>query len=296
MEFSKDNFSLLMKSIRRFFNILDLSKAVEDMKKGRLPQRSLAVTFDDGYLDNYEFAKDILEKNNIPATFFVPVNQIEEGLPYWWDKLYFYIIEYRKDFYRWVVNLRKNRKIFFKLEDELFYKNKNIYARSIVRELNLLDNGKRNFFLDEMEKEFGDYLGKRLVMNWNEIADLSDRGFSIGSHTLSHVPLEDVDLKIAEKEIFESKRILENKINKNVNGFCYPRGSWNRDISNIVNKSGYLYAVTTEFGSNDAKSSYYYGLKRRNMSDYSGIRSFLPIPMYLIEISGFFDKILSGRR
>ncbi len=54
---------------------------------GDLPMRAAAVTFDDGYRDNYELAAPILEKASIPATFYVTVDCVESGKLPWVSRL-----------------------------------------------------------------------------------------------------------------------------------------------------------------------------------------------------------------
>ena len=60
--------------------------------------------------------------------------------------------------------------------------------------------------------------------------------------------LDDTEL---EKEIVESKERLEKKLGKEVVSFCYPNGDYNQKILQKVDKAGYKYAVTTEWGNNE---------------------------------------------
>ena len=56
--------------------------------------------------------------------------------------------------------------------------------------------------------------------------------------------LDKLDIKIAHREIYESKRYLENVLNKKIEMFCYPRGRYNREIIELVEEIGFLAART----------------------------------------------------
>src|SRR5438876_5084025 len=57
--------------IRSWFNVLPLDEAVTALRKGTLPARALAITFDDGYADNCTMALPILRQLGLHATFFI---------------------------------------------------------------------------------------------------------------------------------------------------------------------------------------------------------------------------------
>ncbi len=57
---------------KHHFNVLPLSALVQIIKQGKpLPRKSVVITFDDGYVDNYQHAFSILKKYGFPATIFV---------------------------------------------------------------------------------------------------------------------------------------------------------------------------------------------------------------------------------
>jgi len=132
-------------------------------------------------------------------------------------------------------------------------------------------------------------------MNWDEIKHLGYRGFEIGSHTVSHIPLTDLSDEDAIIEIAQSKKYLSEKIGLEVSGFCYPRGAFSRQHLKMVEKSQYKYAVSTRFGNNSAGSDIY-ALSRRTMADYPDFRNHLAPEFQLLELSGIFDRILLKRR
>jgi peptidoglycan/xylan/chitin deacetylase (PgdA/CDA1 family) len=69
----------------RHFTVIPLSEMVSRMESGQSLSGALAITFDDGYRDNYELAAPILRSLGLPATFFVVTDFIESKTVAWWD-------------------------------------------------------------------------------------------------------------------------------------------------------------------------------------------------------------------
>jgi len=61
---------------RHNYNVVKLEDLVKLVKSGKFPPRTIAITFDDGYEDNYIEAYPILKKYKIPATIFIVPNLI----------------------------------------------------------------------------------------------------------------------------------------------------------------------------------------------------------------------------
>lgn len=67
------------------FHVVSLRHLVEKLERGAPLDRELAITFDDGYRDNYECAAPILRAVGLPATFFVVSGFIGTASVAWWD-------------------------------------------------------------------------------------------------------------------------------------------------------------------------------------------------------------------
>jgi peptidoglycan/xylan/chitin deacetylase (PgdA/CDA1 family) len=287
-------FSRLVTILGKMKNIVDLDEIFYNSYENELHKDCVAITFDDAYIDNYQIAKQILERKGVPATFFVPYYPVENGKPYWWDHIFYVADKNKKRLIKWLIK----KKIFNQAtENGRFHGNHNtsILCRDIVRRLNEFSENDRQAFLSAFGQEFGAYNGERLLMNWDEIRQLKNNGFSIGSHSFSHVPLTDLSACKAQIEVKESKIRLEQKIGITVSGFSYPRGSYSAMHASIVEQAGYSYAVTTRFGSN-LRGCNRYTLARRNVSDFRGLRSLMPVSMHLLESTGLLDPLLTKRR
>lgn len=84
---SAENFDQQLNILSKRWNVISLPQLVDKLKKGNLEKNAVAISFDDGYLDNYTVALPILEKYGLPASFFIPDYNIENQQPYWWDVL-----------------------------------------------------------------------------------------------------------------------------------------------------------------------------------------------------------------
>jgi peptidoglycan/xylan/chitin deacetylase (PgdA/CDA1 family) len=74
------------------------------------------------------------------------------------------------------------------------------------------------------------------------------RLFQIGSHTVTHPLLTRIPLETAAIQIYDSRKMLQEKFEQPINQFAYPRGYANSDIQELVKKAGYTSARSTLVG------------------------------------------------
>ena len=104
---------------------------------------------------------------------------------------------------------------------------------SMIEKYNL--QSKTIWFID-----LRDYEAREMIQKF------SQRGFIIGSHTMSHAFLNQIPENQAKWEIEESKKIIEKLTGKSCDWFSYPRGRYNDAVIDMVKKAGYKYARTTK--------------------------------------------------
>ena len=73
--------------LRRTRQPFALAEFVDRLLSGALPSNAVALTFDDGYVDNLTAGKELLARTNIPATVFLATGYIDRAEPFWWDEL-----------------------------------------------------------------------------------------------------------------------------------------------------------------------------------------------------------------
>lgn len=135
---------------------------------------------------------------------------------------------------------------------------------------NVLQNGvpilaRHNF--QAIQFLVSDFLGKRNewdvakgdvaenLMDVFQVKDWLAAGHEIGSHSATHPNLRHVGEREIREEIFGSKKKLEDKFGIPVRHFCYPFGSWNPVVRDLVQEAGYLTACTVKFGVNPPGTS-----------------------------------------
>jgi peptidoglycan/xylan/chitin deacetylase (PgdA/CDA1 family) len=88
------------------------------------------------------------------------------------------------------------------------------------------------------------------LMDESQVREWLAAGNQIGSHSMTHRNLRHLNAAEAREEISGSKRSLEDRFGVAIEHFCYPFGSWNSAVRDLVTEAGYLTACTVQFGVN----------------------------------------------
>jgi len=102
-------------------------------------------------------------------------------------------------------------------------------------------------------------------LSWLQIQRMSKAGMEFGSHTQSHADLKNLPEEQINKELRESKLIIERRLGERVYFFCYPAGSYKPEIFPLLKNQGYLLALTTNSGTIE-NSDHPYELPRIRIS------------------------------
>jgi peptidoglycan/xylan/chitin deacetylase (PgdA/CDA1 family) len=88
-------------------------------------------------------------------------------------------------------------------------------------------------------------LAGKPLLDWEQVSELKKAGVQFGSHSLTHADLTKLENEELDREIRESKRILEEKLGRPIDGFSYPFGFFNNRVITALRNAGYKWAVTT---------------------------------------------------
>lgn len=242
---SPSDFRLQMAYLKRKgYQTLSLSDFCNFFDSGlSVGRNSVVITFDDGYRNNYEEAFPILREYGFRATIFLITDYI--GKTAQWT--------------RGFLGGFSTRCPGDPAQDEQ-------HNDAYFVDLHFIKK-KMPAFLHLSEARLGQEVDKLKTVNclpvlsWSEIREMSDYGIEFGAHTCSHYFLSGLTLEEAERQISESKAIIETGLAKTVNSFSYPYGDLNREIVQLVRDLGFLGACGTSIGTNGAGLDRY-ALKR----------------------------------
>lgn len=207
----------------------------------------LAITFDDGQLDNYRFALPVLNAMNIHASFFVVTDAIENNETLWHDKIAYAVQKLQQldaaALSKWLAELGVAR-------------DASDPVNAAIAAAKLLDPNERDRLVDRLEKLSGSHIRPEWdgMMTWDQIREMRSSGHEIGSHSTSHPILPLVSDEELRREIDHSRSLIEAQIDHEVRSFCYPNGDYDERVSASVRQAGYECAVTTRYGINPKDS------------------------------------------
>lgn len=215
-----------------------------------LPKQAIVFTFDDGYADNYQAYK-ILKKYKAPGTFYISAGCIDQE-PLWLFEVVYLVhstsspllvLDIHEKSYEFSLQAPEQRGQAVRQITKLI-KSNDLSLRQEIRSQ-----------LKSQTRDVHDFQAKaaRVMLSWDQIREMSSSGMTIASHTMTHLNLPNAEPDHAWQEIFQSKKLLQDQIQQEVNHFSYPNGGdyayYNQRIKDMVSQAGYTTATTSNNGS-----------------------------------------------
>ncbi len=257
-------FDAQMKLLRRYFNPISLAEGLRRLQSGDLPAHAVAVTFDDGYLDNLTLAAPVLERYQIPATFFVTTGFFQENM---WNDRVIGLFEHKLGSELNLQPLLQQKSPSMQTLPQTgnvhVYSHAEAlpYLQASIQYLKYLPPAERLELICELEAVNGIAAMPRKMMREEEIRALHAKGFEIGGHTKHHPILASLDAEAQKDQILINKQELETILNEPVTAFAYPNGKPGQDYNELsvatVKSLGFDYAVSTVKGVNVADTDPY---------------------------------------
>jgi peptidoglycan/xylan/chitin deacetylase (PgdA/CDA1 family) len=215
-----------------------------------LPPRACAITFDDGWLDNFQYALPVLESEGVPATIFVVSEMLGTEATFWPNRLASLLARFADAEVRAAAGWLQPM-----LPAELNTAPDSEQLAAIIDRCKQQSDAWLCQQLNQAEARVGTSAADTspALMDWDQLTQMVATGLvDVGSHTCNHYRLlPALETEVMEREITASKRQIEQQLGRPVTLFCYPNGDADERATALV-REHYLGAVTTQRGINAA--------------------------------------------
>lgn len=252
-------FAAQMRFLRRAYTPVPLAAMVDALSRGQAPPSgSVAVTFDDGYADNYFQAFPVLREQQIPATVYVATEGVDGGPVLWTSELRAALMTTRAQRLRVEIGGGHD----FDLGDD---DRRRRAVRALTHLLVPVEAALRRRILSTIRGELeadGTNDFHRVMLTSAQIRELHRSGITIGAHTQTHSNMTLVSPEQARIEIGGSRERLEAMIGAPVCDFAYPNTGgryphFNDAVAGVVRELGFRSAATSVPGAVTAASDRY---------------------------------------
>ncbi len=262
---SPENFAEHLRVLNELANPMTLEGLVADAEGNRTVDRSVAVTFDDGYANVLHQAEPILTAFDVSATLFVISDPVLTASEYWWDELAGLILvpgrfperldldgagfrvrletgpaaEYSEAAWR--------RDHSYRDEEGPASPRMELY-RSAWSQLARLDNRARQEAMDQLAELIDRERTARKShrsLTLQELVGLDGDVVSVGGHTSTHPLLPEIEPADQLIEIEQNRAFLTETLGRSITSFSYPFGANNPSAVEAARSAGYSVAVTT---------------------------------------------------
>lgn len=252
---STRHFAGQMEILADRFTVCSLDRIVEGIQSGDLPANAIAVTFDDGYRDNYVNAFPILSQYSIPATIFLATGAIDGDI-LWHDRL-FSLFRKTKVGHMDGFDSRLDKLPLITVEEKLEAQ------RRVLDMLWSMNDQERKASIQRLSRCLNvsaDSEFDGLMMTWGEVVEMHRNGIDFGAHTVNHPILSRLPESSAAREITDSVKTIENKLGTQVRSFAYPVGrkiDFDFTTKILVREAGPGCGVSMILGNNEAGADLY---------------------------------------
>lgn len=237
-ELSVRQFEWQLKFLRANFEPTSLGTLLDRLQSGTLSGREVVITFDDGVRNHYEVAWPVLRAHDVPATFFVCPDLTESGA------------------WLWRTELRMRLKLLDAGERAAAARHAGCLAQDVeaimewTKGLPMDDRAAFQNDISTRTRAFSpsrEQMERHAPLTWDQLQQMDARLITIGSHTRTHPMLPTLDERALHDEIAGSRRILEEKLDREVGLFSYPNGANNAGVVAMARRH-YRAALTTRKG------------------------------------------------
>jgi len=240
---------------------------IDGTNKDESCRHRVLLTFDDGYLDNYEIAYPILRSHGVQGVFFLATDMVGSCHVPWWDQI------------AYLLRTAQTRRFSFhypgRLVVDIDKDGLNESLQAILKLYKRPDNLDAARFMRELvEESKGEQPPGTLrrFLNWDEAREMARGGMAIGSHTHTHQVLSQLVPERQRQELSLSRSIIMEKLGMEAKALAYPVGhksSFSDQTRILAQESGYRCAFSHHGGTNIQGNIFPYDVKRMIVNNQS---------------------------
>lgn len=255
-----EHFDQQLGIIKKHTQPMHLADLADAYAAGQRPDRFCVLTFDDGYFNNLQFAKPLLDQHDIPATVFVSTGYTGRQREFWWEELDDLLLSpmtlpqrlelaLGNQTHAWDLGLAADayHDPTHRQPDPVREARLSLYFK-VWEPMQVLGEDQRFIALDTI-RQWSGWDGKpretHRAMTHDELNQIVEgHTVQLGGHTVRHPYLPGLPVDQQRKEILEGKAELEGFVDRTVNTFSYPFNSHTPDTVDIARAAGFKAACT----------------------------------------------------
>jgi len=244
-------FKTQIQTVRKYFDCVSTREFVDIMTGQRIPAAHTAlITFDDADSEFMAYAYPALSESDTRATVMVPSNLVESAVQLWHVRVSNLVMSANRE--HWAVLRERAAEWPGNVPEELKRRDINNEAErraacsAINRALDRVVHAEVEVMLAAWEELIKPERHLDVhCMTWEEMRFLEANGIEIESHTANHLKLTLLDRDSLLTELTESKRTIEEKLDKKVLAVAYPQGYFDAVVAESAHAAGYEMGFTT---------------------------------------------------
>lgn len=255
-------FERQVRYLAKHYVVMPLEEAVACLRSGKpLPRNAVAITFDDGYHDNYT-AFEILRAHGACATFFLTSNCIDDREVFWVSEVRHLILRTVQPVLKLGVEETSEQTWTLQTVEE-----REVAVSEVTRLIKSCTLAGREGILQALRTALADvdkpFDGSQLMLRSAQVRDMLDGGMSMGGHTLTHANLPSAGLTDARHELLQCRLDLQQRFGIGAMAMAYPNGGANAyvtdEIQRLARETGYDSAWTSSSGFVDETTDLFRG-------------------------------------
>jgi len=268
---SPEMFENQLRFLKRKYRIVSLEDLARLLAAGDdIPPKSVVITFDDGWRDNFDYAFPILKKLNVPATIFLTAEYIGTEKLFWPEKviaLFDAIAEAKVDYPDLSgMSLPNDVAAIIGRIKQSGGEARDEAVGELIERVKFIDRAARDELIARLEASAGTLPKHRVMLSWEEVSSMQAEGVSFGSHGLSHEIMTEIDEDRQREEITRSRSVIEERLGKPCLTLAYPNGNHDDRVRRLAEDAGYLCAVAVKPGT-VRRDSNLFALNRFNLHE-----------------------------